>query len=360
MRGKGLQALALAASLAGMPVLAAADAPRTGSFATSFTESTPLAEQREVAQRLLHRIVYEQQLAAGTLPAGRSIDPTKESWHVYVPESYKGDEPYGVLVWVAPYDTGEMFFGWQGVLNDHKLIYVAADRSGNDQGVIDRRVPLALTGLANIMALYKVDPARVYIGGFSGGGVVASRIAAAYADVFTGGLFVSTSDGIGSTDTPVPPLDRYQLMQSRGRYVFTSGNEETTNQVMNERSVDQYKSLCVLRVNYIHIPNATHGDLEPRIFARALKYLDNPPAVDAGDQKDCGQKLAARRADAIGAVKQAIQAGDEAKAHDLLLDLHESFGPLAEPEFSHYAGCLNGSIVAADCLPAPKAPPGSP
>lgn len=359
MQTRGLQALVLAAMLAGFPALAAADAPRTGSFATSFTESTPWAEQREVAQRLLHRVVYEDDLAAGTLPAGPSIDPAKESWHVYVPESYDGSEPYGVLVWVAPYDTGEMFFGWQGVLNDQKLIYVAADRSGNDQGVMDRRVPLALTGLANIMTQYKIDPARIYIGGFSGGGIVASRIAAAYADVFTGGLFVSTSEGIGSSDTPVPPLDRYKLMQTRGRYVFTSGDEETTNQVMNERSVDEYKSLCVLRVDYIHIPNATHGDLEPRIFARAMKYLDNPPAVDTSDQAECEQKLTARRADAIDAVKRAIQAGEEAKAHDLLINLTESFGPLAEPEFSRYAGCLNGSTVAADCLPAPKPPAGS-
>lgn len=331
---------------------ARADAPRTGLYVTSFTQTTPLAEQREVAERMLHRIVYDQYLAAGSLPSGQSIDPAKESWHVYVPEGYTGKEPYGVLVWVAPYDTGQPPSGWQGQLSDHKLIYVAADKSGNDQGVMDRRVPLALTGLTNIMATYAVDPSRVYVGGFSGGGVTASRIAADYADVFTGGLLVSTSEGIGSENTPVPPLERYTQMKQRGRYVFTIGTEETTNQVMSGRAVDQYRSLCVLRVEFIHIPNRGHSDLEPRIFARALKYLDAPPSVDPADQAACDKEVEARRGMAIDAVRQALASGDKDKAHSLLLDLHQSFGPLAEPEFSHYAACVNGSSAADYCQPA--------
>ncbi|HEV7166284.1 MAG TPA: hypothetical protein VGO35_12960 [Gammaproteobacteria bacterium] len=350
-------ALLLVLGLMCLPA-ANADAPRTGEFTTSFTEITPLAEAREVAQRLLHRIVYDQQLVQGTLPSGQTIVPADETWKVYVPESYTGSEPYGVFVWVSPSDDGGADYGWEHLLRDHKLIYVGANKSGNDQGVMNRRVPLALTGLVGIMATYKVDSARVYIGGFSGGGVTASRIAAAYSDIFTGALFVSTSEGIGSSDTPVPPAERYALMQSRGRYVFTNGTEETTNQVMNARSVDEYKSLCVLRVEYIHIPDATHANLEPRMFARALKYLDSPPSVDPSDQADCETKLQARRATAIASVKQALADGDKSKAHDRLLDLHEAFGPLAEPEISQLAGCLNGSTVSADCLPVLKPPNG--
>lgn len=344
--------LMLAACFCLLSLGARADAPRTGAYITSFTQTTPLAEQREVAERMLHRIVYEEDLAAGSLPAGQSVDPAKESWHVYVPEGYTGKEPYGVLVWVAPYDSGEIPYGWQGQLSDHKLIYVAADKSGNDQGVMDRRVPLALTGLVNIMAQYDVDKSRVYVGGFSGGGVTASRIAADYADVFTGGLFVSTSEGIGSENTPVPPLERYTGMKEHGRYVFTIGTEETNNQVMTGRAVDQYRSLCVLRVQFIHIPNRGHSDLEPRIFARALKYLDDPPAVDPADQAECDKELEARRGAAIDAVRQALAAGDKDKAHKLLLALHIAFGPLAEPEFSHYAACVNGNSAADDCKPA--------
>lgn len=336
-----------------MATVALSDGPRTGLFSTSFTQTTPLADGDEVAHRLLHRIVYEEQRSKNQVLAGQTIDPSKESWQVYVPEDYTGSEPYGVLVWVSPFDSGRLPDGWRSWFADRKLIYVGADKSGNGQGVMDRRVPLALTGLANIEASYKVDLSRVYIGGFSGGGVTASRIAAAYADVFTGGLFVSTSEGIGTQDTPVPPLDRFELMVNRGRYVFTSGDEEGTNQVMNTRAEDAYRALCVLRLDYIHIPDATHANLEPRYFSRALKFLDEPKPVDPADQADCEQKREQRRATTIDAVRKAFAAGDRDKARDLLIEFHESFGPLAEPEFSHYAGCLNGGTLSADCLAAP-------
>jgi hypothetical protein len=176
--------------------------------------------------------------------------------------------------------------------------------------------------------------------------VAASRIAAGYADIFSGGLFVSTSDGIGSADTPVPQLERFQLMRSRGRYVFTSGQEETSNMVMNVRSVDEYRALCVSRVDFIHIPNATHGNIDSRIFSRAMSYLDDPPAVDSAAQADCEKKLADRRAQGIAQVRQSLAAGDKDKAWGQLQDLVMAFGPLAEPEFSQLSACVSTGVTS--------------
>jgi dienelactone hydrolase len=327
-----------------------ADAPRTGSFAVSFYQTTPLADAAEVLKRLLHPLVYNEWQAAGRIKPGQTILPSQESWRVYVPPDYDGSQPYGVLVWISPGEGGQMEEDWQHVLREHKLIYIGADKSGNVESLVERRVPLALTGLANIEALYKIDPARIYIAGFSGGGVTASRMAAAYADVFSGGLFVSTSEGIGSADTPVPPLDRFMLMRSRGRYVFTSGMEETSNLIANVGSVDEYRSLCVLRVDFIHIPNATHGNIESRVFAHAMTYLDTPPAVDPAAQADCEKKLADRRAQGIDQVRQALAAGDKDKAWSALQDLSMAFGPLAEPEFSRLSACVStGANPSPDC-----------
>ena len=344
---KHLTTIAAACLLSLSAAAQAPDAPRTGAFTTSFTETTPLADHAEVLSRLLHPIVHQQWEAEGRTKPGQTIDPRAEAWKVYVPPDYDGSVPYGVFVWVDWSQDGGVYGDWAHLLREHKLIYVGADRSGNDESVVERRVPLALTGLVNIEALYNVDKSRIYIGGFSGGGVVASRIAAAYADVFTGALFVSTSDMLGGNDVPVPPLERFSLMRSRGRYVYTSGSEETSNLVMNVRSVAAYRELCVLRVDYIHIPNATHINLESRNFARALKYLDDPPAADAQAQADCESKLAERRTAAIDAVRQALAEGDKDKAWQLLQDLSVAFGPLAEPEFSRYAACVQGD--AAGC-----------
>lgn len=260
---------------------AVADAPRTGKFLVSFSQFTPLADLHEVASRL----------GMGDRPVGQSLVPADESWHVYVPEDYDGTQPYGVLVWISPYESGELPAGWEHALKDHRLIYVAADKSGNAEDVLSRRVPLALTGLAGIQATYKVDPVRIYVGGFSGGGATASHVAAAYADLFTGGLFVSGGHGIGTAEMAAPAPDRLRLMRSRGRYVFTVGGEETDNQIMVTRAVDAFRALCVLRVKYLRVPNAGHGDLESRVLQQALKYLDAPAEPSAPDQSACAQAL---------------------------------------------------------------------
>ena len=321
---------------------AMADAPRTGAFTASFSGTTSLADQHEVASRL----------GMGERAAGQTIEPASESWHVYVPEDYTGAEAYGVLVWISPSDSGGLPSGWEYALREHKLIYVAADKSGNAQDVVTRRVPLALTGLAGIEAAYTVDQAHLYVGGFSGGGVTASHVAAAYADVFTGGLFVSTSHGIGTADMPVPALGSYHAMLSRGRYVFTAGSEETENQIMTTRAVDAFRAHCILRVKYVRIPNAGHGNLGSRTFQQALKYLDAPTEPGASDQAACERALDRRRNDAITGVRQAIQSGDRDKAQDLLRELTTEFGPLAEPEYSELSACLAGGTSPA-CIAAP-------
>ncbi|HEX4300551.1 MAG TPA: PHB depolymerase family esterase [Gammaproteobacteria bacterium] len=343
-----LKALPLLLAVLWLPA-AVADAPRTGEFGTSFTQTTPLADGGEVLKRLLHPLVYDQWQAAGRIKPGQTIDPTQETWQVYVPSDYDGSQAYGVLVWVSWGPDGRMEGNWRREFREHKLIYIGADKSGNYDSVPGRRVPLALTGLINIEAQYKIDPARIYIAGFSGGGVTASRIAAAYSDVFTGGLFVSTSNGLGSHDVPVPPLERYSLMRSRGRYVFTSGEEETSNLIINARSVSQYRALCVSRVDYIHIPNASHRDIDSRIFDHAMTYLDTPPAVDPAAQADCEKNLADRRTQAVEQVNQALAADDKDKAWSQLQEFSMEFGPMAEPEFTRIATCIAQFVSIQGC-----------
>ncbi len=333
--------------LAASPALA--DAPRTGSYQTTFDQTTPLAGGIEIFRRMLHPLAYAQNVARYHPPEGQVIDPAREHWQVYVPEDYDGSTPYGVLVWVPPWDVLGIPSGWQRILKEHHLIFVAAGNSGNDQSVPMRRVPLALTGLVNIEARYKTDPARLYIAGFSGGGVVASVMAAAYADVFTGGMFVSTSYGLGTEDEPVPPVERFRLMQNRGRYVFLVGTEDEINEAITNRASSAYVDHCVLRVRKLSMLNAGHRDVDARYLAGALNYLDSPPDIKPDAQASCEGKLAERRADAIAAVRAALTAGDKDKAEASLTDLQMVFGPLAEPEFSQLSACATGSAPLPSC-----------
>lgn len=339
----------LMAGLLLVSVPAAADTPRTGAYQTSFDQATPLAGGVEIFKRMLHPLAYEQKLAEYHPPVGQVIDPAREHWQVYVPEDYDGGTPYGVLVWVAPWDALGIPSGWQSILKAHHLIFVAAGDSGNDQSVPMRRVPLALTGLVNIEAHYKTDPARLYIAGFSGGGVTASVIAAAYSDVFTGGMFVSTSYGLGTDDEPVPPLDRFELMQQRGRYVFLVGTEDPINEGMTNQASSAYVDHCVLRVRRISMLNQGHRDVDPRYLANALNYLDSPPDVKPEAQAACEQKLQARRAEAVAAVQAALAADDRDRAKAALAQLQMVYGPLAEPAFSRLSACATGDAPTHTC-----------
>src|SRR2546423_5191062 len=56
-----------------------------------------------------------------------------ETFEVYVPADYTGKEPYGLLVWVNPGSQGSVYKQWTDVLDKHKLIWVGANKSGNDR-----------------------------------------------------------------------------------------------------------------------------------------------------------------------------------------------------------------------------------
>lgn len=286
------EALLLLSAFVGFARAAQAITPRVGLYETHFASATPLADIGEILKRCLSKAGYTNQAAHGFL-SGQVIGPVNETWQVYVPESYDGSQAFGVLVWVEPMDELRFPQGWQGILQQRHVIYVSAAKSGNDQDVYSRRIPLALTGLANIEALYKIDPARIYIGGFSGGGATASLIAAAYADVFTGGIFVATSYGIGSQWVPVPPPDRLKLMQSRGRYVFLVGSEDPVNESITDRAESAYKQFCVLRIKNVLMWNKGHTNLNPGYLNYALNFLDSPNSISAEQQATCDRSLGA-------------------------------------------------------------------
>lgn len=169
-----------------------ADKANTGTLNIHIGVQSALADRGVILRRMLTLAVYRTHFG-NTVPAGQSINPQNETWVLYIPPQYDGTKAYGVLVCISPGDDASLPYGWRGALDSHKIIYIAAGRSGNEQPVYDRRVPLALTGYSYVLDHYRVDKNRVYVGGFSGGGVVASHIASAFVDIFSGGLFVSTA-----------------------------------------------------------------------------------------------------------------------------------------------------------------------
>ncbi|MCE5267816.1 MAG: PDZ domain-containing protein [Planctomycetaceae bacterium] len=93
----------------------------------------------------------------------------------YVPAGYDPARAYGVVVWLhAPggYDWKELLARWQPLCDRHDLILVAPKSSEaarwmpEEAGLVDRL-------LMHVGATYHIDPARVVVHGYEGGGAMA-------------------------------------------------------------------------------------------------------------------------------------------------------------------------------------------
>jgi pimeloyl-ACP methyl ester carboxylesterase len=302
----------------------------------SFDAVSPLAARAEVAARMLHGLQHQRLIAhaasSGRRLEGQAIDPRVERWQLYLPDSCR-DAPCGLLVWVSPWDQAAPPRDWLAPLEDARMAYVAAERSGNAQDVLDRRVPLALLGLAGARTRLDIDASRVYIGGFSGGGRVASRIAAGYPDVFRGGIFVATSDGLGTSDAAVPPLARLQALRA-GRWWFAVGDEDPENAAITHDAFKHWQRVCALGSKLTRVTGWGHRTLDGRRLRQALQYVAAATATDAAAQAACERKLAAEATAALAEVERLRAAGERDAARAALLDAHRRYGGLIADEFA--------------------------
>jgi predicted esterase len=193
-----------------------------------------------------------------TLPPERRV-----SFRVRVPP---GDRAHGVLVFVKPVESGELPAGWAEVLDERDLLWIAADGFGND-------VPTAQRVLAALMAVElakrsaRVDPARIYVSGMSGGGRVASQVAVRFPRRFTGALYIVGADFWSRSERPLLPFIQ------ANRYVFLTGERDFNRREMR-RVHTQYVDAGATRALLIDLPGFGHEYPAPADLARALEFLD--------------------------------------------------------------------------------------
>jgi hypothetical protein len=143
----------------------------------------------------------------------------KISWEVFVPENYSPENPPGLLVYISPSSGGRMLRKWKPVLSDENLIWIAANKSGNTVAVA-RRAIFAVTAVEAIKKNYSIDPERVYLSGFSGGGKTAGMIAPGATDLFKGAIYICGAEFW--KNHPHDPLEQIQ----KNHFVFVSGTED--------------------------------------------------------------------------------------------------------------------------------------
>lgn len=192
-------------------------------------------------------------------------------WQVFVPPAHDPSRPPGLMVYVSPTQSGRMPRGWKDVLEAHNLMWIAADRSGNRELVI-RRVLLATLGVEAMQKRYRIDEARVYISGLSGGGKIASMIATDYPQLFRGAIY---NCGVEVWDVDMP---RYIEQMRQNRFVFVTG---TYDQALEptKRAYHAYLEAGIEHSKLMVIRNMTHRNPGRYDFAEALAFLDSDSSV---------------------------------------------------------------------------------
>jgi pimeloyl-ACP methyl ester carboxylesterase len=296
---------------------------------------SPLAASAELRARLLSPVTqlriarYLDRSGAGL--AEQSIRAGDETYDLFVP-SAPGPGGYGVLVYVWPGDRMAMPVSWRRQFESRHLIFVAARHSGNDENVLDRRVPLALHGLGYVTRHYRIDPERVYIGGFSGGSRVAQKIALGYPDVFRGLFLAGGSDPIGTAGFVPPSRDLMRRFQRRMRIVFATGTQDLPNRTKDARTKASFADFCVRGVEDASPPRTGHWVPEDREMTRVLRLLEDPVLNEDDANAACDDRLDAAIRGVLGEVESLQAAGRDGDAREKLAELDALYGGLAAPE----------------------------
>lgn len=334
---------------AALLLLAAGCAPRAAPLAPPgrqedvvFTRVSPLSRTREIARRTLTPLVFrrgdEVLQAKGQAFREQPVDLAHEQFSLYIPAGPPPPRGYGLLVFIAPWPDLTRPRFWRPALDRHGLIFVSAARSGNDESVLDRRVPLALLAYENVRATFRLDPARVYVGGLSGGSRVAEMVALAWPDVFHGALLNAGSDPIGGEQgIHLPPAELFRQFQAT-RVVFVTGEADEGNLRVDQSTRDSLRDFCVLNLQSRIARGLGHEPLDPASMERALAALDQPGTPDPADEARCNERLQRGLATKVAEVEAALARGDRAEARKLLWAIDGRYAGLAAAQILELDG----------------------
>jgi len=323
---------------------AAPDSPTGLQPGVAFADYSPLAGSAELMRRLLSPLTVEQMRREGARSGqplrGQPIDLANEKFTVYVPRRAPA-RGYALLVFVPPWRDAVVPPHWIGALDRHAMIFVSAANSGNDANVLDRREPLALLAAHNVMRRYPLDPARVYVGGFSGGSRVALRLAVAYPDVFRGALLDAGSDSIGDGQLPLPAANLFRQFQEASRLVYLTGQDDSAGLDQDVRSRQSMQEWCVFDLDTQLMLRAGHEPAGSAAVDRALDALTGTHAPDPQKLAACRQRTAADLSAKLAQARALLDAGKASDAWSLLKKIDARYGGLAAPESVDLAGQIH-------------------
>ena len=297
-----------------------------------FSEYSPLAQTDDLLKRTLSplalRAIEVKLVKSGKELETYPVDLTKESFILYVP-SHKPPHGYGLMVFVPPWQEAIVPPKWAAILDQYGLIFVSAERSGNDENVLGRRIPLALLETDNIVKQYHVDPNRIYIAGMSGGSRVALRLAIDYPDVFSGALLNAGSDAVGVAPDTLPDDAVMAKLRSSSRIVYVTGEQDDAALSEQYESTDSLLKFCVYDFEAEVTPSIGHTVASPQALSQAIRSLSEHAVDASGKQSSCSAGIKARLMHEVDDIKALIKSKRTDAARLAIIRIDNEFGGMA-------------------------------
>jgi predicted esterase len=204
-----------------------------------------------------------------------AYDKAAAKTRVYVPADYDGTKPFGVYLHISPGDEGENVEEYAAVMDRHKLIYISPFGTSNDQPML-RRVKLAVDAFSSVRAKYKVDPKRVCVGGFSGGGHMCMLTHAMFPDLFIASISHAAQSYLPAENTcgHFPGLAAGDLKNGPLRdhkWCVISGEKDQNYQEILSSSKLWEKGRYQYR--FINVPGMAHTNAPADSLEEALKWV---------------------------------------------------------------------------------------
>lgn len=217
------------------------------------------------------------------------LEPRRERFYVHVPQGYTERADYGLVVYIHPGDQiTEEPQGWAALLDARKLLFIAPQNAGNEQDVA-RRLGLAVLSATAMMHRYRIDPARVYVAGWSGGARMAGLVAFFQPDLFHGTIQSCGADfylhvpqifATSEADTNGNPYGFFDASSAeienakrQVRFALITGS----NDFRHGNVLDIFNggfAKAGFRARLFDVPGMGHAPAEATVLASALSFVD--------------------------------------------------------------------------------------
>ncbi len=237
----------------------------------SFSKSPQVSDNEQLKMRM------------SAVETPRPYHISMEKFDIIVPKKYKKGDPHGLFIWISPSNAPSISPEWEAVLAEKKLIFVGAHNSGNNREIF-ARMRMAVDANANMRDLYDIDPSRVYVSGFSGGGRIASMLGVCYADMFSGTIAfmgVNFYTDIVTLDKSevfvagyIPHDEVVALAKADCRYVLVTGEKDFNLKNTSAVFENGFKKEGFKSVELMKIPGQAHQPPKAEWLKKALELLD--------------------------------------------------------------------------------------